>query len=205
MSASRGRGVWLPAALAGLLCGCSTEGLVFRAPDYRAPERIAVLPFDNETTSLQAPDMLRRFTAEELPLHGAVSLPLDETDRRLKAIGITDGGQLKAYAAADLGRALEADGLLYGTVEDYTNQNVGFFRRRLVRLRLRMASAPGGGRLWEAVGSGSDEKVSIRERDAIRSFLKGLAEQALEGAAGIPLEREARLAVKEAFKAFPGR
>ena len=132
-------------------------------------------------------------------------LPLEEVDLRLRKIGITDGGQLAAVTPHRLGEALGVDRLIFGRVEEFTYQNVGFAGRRSVRLGLTLVSASSGERLWEEAGAWQTGQISTGTDEAATSFLAGLAQQALETAFGVPLQHESRHAVRIAFRGFPRR
>jgi len=163
-----------------------------------------VLPFDNASVSLTGGELARRFAAQSLGAFGQETPALSETDERLRAVGVSDGGQLRAYTDAELARAVGADGLLYGTLEDFAVRNVGFLLRRSVRLRLRLVRSDGE-RLWEAEGSAVRTRVALRRRKAAEIFVEGVAEQALEGLLRSPLAGETRLALERAFRTFPRR
>ena len=193
--------------LAGFLAGCAPRVVVYRSPDFatKAPERIAVLPFDNESLNLQGARILRKLVNERVAGHGYLNLPVELMDARLKEIGITDGGQLGAYSAQDLGRVLGVDGLLYGVVEQFTHQNVGFAQRRAVRLKLKLVLAATDEKLFEAVGAGVRGKLTLDKKEARRAFVHGLVRQAAEGMLKVPLMPESRLAVDRIFRDFPRR
>ena len=180
---------------------------MFQAPDYpsRAPSRVAVLPFDNESTSLRAPDILRALVQTRVSASGYGTPLLEDVDSRLKGLGVTDGGQLRRFDAKELGKTLEADGLLYGVVEEFAFQNLGFFQRRVVRLRLKLVASDTGERLWESVGQGEQDRAVLKQKEAMRAFILGLAEQALEGALGVPLMPESQAAVGRLFDTLPRR
>lgn len=200
----RPRALALAAALA---CGCaSPEPARYLAPDFgaRAPARVAVLPFDNESVDLAGPELLRRLVFSRLEGHGFAAPGLEAVDAALAAsLGITDGGQLRSVEPARLGRALGADGLLYGTVEDFAFVNVGFAVRRVVRLRLRLVEAAGGARLWEDAGLGLTERLTLTKKGARRAFFEGVAERAAEGLLRTPLMPESLEAVRCLFSRLP--
>lgn len=205
-----GRPPRLPAAVlwAAAAWGCaSARPAAYLAPDFAsaAPRAVAVLPFDNESMSFEAPETLRRLVAERLLFTGAKVLYGEEVDERLKSLGVTDGGQLGAYAPADIGAALGADGLLYGRVEEFVYQNVGFVRKREVRLRLKLVSAPEGKRLWEDAGSGTSVRLAFKKSEAGRAFIEGVLEQTAERLFKAPLEAEAESAVDDVLSRYPRR
>jgi hypothetical protein len=193
--------------LAGLTGCATTREAFYQAPDFaaKAPDRVAVLPFDNETTSLQAAGILRRLVAERLPTQGYSCVPLEAADETLQGMGVTDGGQLGAYAPKSLGEALQAKGLLYGSVEEFAYQNVGFIQRRIVRLRLRLLDAETGERLWEDVGEEEEGQIVLDRKDAARAFVRGVLDQAVGTALRSPLMRESQAAVEKVFQRLPRR
>ncbi|TPW18857.1 MAG: hypothetical protein FD126_3265, partial [Elusimicrobia bacterium] len=104
-----------------------------------------------------------------------------------------------------VGDAVGAPGLLFGTLEEFTYQNVGFVRRRAVRVTLRLVEAATGERLWEAVGDESHGRLAFGGKEAGRNFVDGVVEQAVETALGVPLMLESRAAVEEALDGLPRR
>lgn len=189
------------AVAAAALAGCAGARVRYAADGLatRLPSSVAVLPFDNEALSLRAPILLRRLATAALAERGWPTADGEAVDAALAGLGVSDGGQLRAVDPRRVGEAVGAPGLLYGTVEEFTYQNVGFLRRRAVRLSLRLVEAATGELLWEASGEEVNSRLALRRREAGRSFVEGVVEQAAETALGVPLGREARAAVDEAL------
>ncbi len=179
----------------------------YAAPDLasRLPASVAVLPFDNESVSLKGPLMLRALASEALAARGFAQPEAAEVDAGLGRLGVTDGGQMCALDPKKVGDAVGAPGLLFGTLEEFTYQNVGFVRRRAVRVTLRLVEAATGERLWEAVGDESHGRLAFGGKEAGRNFVDGVVEQAVETALGVPLMLESRAAVEEALDGLPRR
>ncbi|TBR22146.1 hypothetical protein EPO15_08650 [bacterium] len=195
------------APIAAALAACSPRAVRYVAPDLpsRLPASVAVLPFDNESVSLKGPELARRLTAEALAARGFSSPEAKDVDEALTRLGVSDGGQLRAFDPKKVGEAVGAAGLLYGTLEEFTYQNVGFLRRRAVRLTLKLVEAATGERLYEAVGAESRGRAALDKKAAGRNFVDGVVEQAVETALGAPLLLESRLAVDEALTGLPRR
>ncbi|MCX5788112.1 MAG: DUF799 family lipoprotein [Elusimicrobia bacterium] len=195
----------LPAALAA--AGCAKGVVRYVAPDYaaKAPPRVAVLPFGNQSVDLLGPEVLRGLVQSALTERGFQPLALDAVDAKLAELGIHEGGQLAGTAPEKLAEALGADGLFYGTVEEFTMQNVGFLIRRVVKLRLRLVSAADGERLWEDMGEGFSASVTLDKKEAQRLFLLGIFARGMENALHTPLIPESRLAVEELISRLPRR
>ena len=196
-------------SLMGLgLAGCvSTKDLRYETANFysKAPARVAVLAFDNQSLDLTGPELLRKMVASSLNSRGYETVPLEKVDEKLKTLGITDGGQLRAVTPQQVGAAMEADGLLYGDVEDFAFLNIGFAIRRIVRLHLKLVLALSGEKLWEDTGQGLSQFLILQEKEAQRAFIEGLALREKEILFHIPLLPEAQEAVQVLLGSLPPR
>ncbi|MDD2804772.1 MAG: DUF799 family lipoprotein [Elusimicrobiales bacterium] len=198
------------AALALLLaaaCGCAGGSAYLVSPSLRtAPDaRVAVLPFDNQSTAVDASDILRKLAAENFSRRGYPPLPEGETDEKLRALGVVDGGQLPAFKPEEIGKALGADLLCYGDVEDFTFQNLGFVVRKSVVLKVKLVSAATGETLYEGTGSGKDYKIFTNADEAKAAFVEQLAVKLVQNILKTPLKREAETAAGKALDRLPRR
>jgi len=107
--------------------GCASNP-VYLSKTFVHPQRVAVLPMSNETNDLDAAAYIRQLIFNRLNSRGIPLVPLAEVDAKLKVQGFTDGGQLRATTPQKLGEWIGADGLFYGTIEDFEYVNVGFLR-----------------------------------------------------------------------------
>ena len=194
----------LPAAL---LAACAGGGSYTVSPSLRAaPDvRVAVLPFDNQTTDVNADEILRRLAEEGFSKRGYAPLAPEDVDSRLSALGISDGGQLPAVKPEELGKALGTDLLCYGDVEDFTFQNLGFVVRKNVRLRVKLVSAATAETLYEGTGAGKDVKVYLDKDQARAAFVEQLAVKLVQNIFKTPLKREAEAAAWKALDRLPRR
>jgi len=128
-----------------LCCGgcahCRKVPLV-RQP-YGAPSSVAVLPFLNYTNDVAAPAVVRRLAHLALKRRGYQPISLEETDRKLRQLGITQGGQLRSRNPTELAQTLEVSALLYGELE------------KLKKMGLLFALSAGRGS-HQAVGVGAE-------------------------------------------------
>ncbi|MDD5210263.1 MAG: DUF799 family lipoprotein [Elusimicrobiales bacterium] len=186
---------------------CAGGGAYLVSPSLRtaADLRVAVLPFDNQSTDVGAADIMRGLAAEGFEKRGYPYLPLAEVDGKLSGLGVSEGGQLPGLKPADIGRALGADLLCYGDVEDFTFQNLGFVVRKSVILRVKIVSASSGEILYEGTGSGKDIKVYFNKDEAKAAFVEQLAEKLVQNLLKIPLKREAEAAAWKALDRLPRR
>ena len=193
------------AALLVVLGACAGPDSFLVSPALQAvPDgRIALLPFENYSNDVSAPDLLRGEVSKRFALRGYAPLAAAETDEKLRAMGITDGGQLPAFKPADIGKALDVDLLCYGSLEDFTFQNLGFVVRKSVRLHLKIVSAGTGETLFEAVGKGRDIKVFLSADEAKAAFVVYSAEKLAQNMLKHPLLAQSEKAMDQVFERLP--
>ena len=136
---------------------------------------------------------------------GYAPFALGETDERLRAIGITDGGQLASVKPADIAAPFGADLLCYTTLEDFTFQNLGFIVRKNVKLRLKIVSASTGETLFDAEGAGKDLKVYLDREEAKQAFLINSAAKLVQNMLKHPLWPQTEKALDRIFDRMPQR
>jgi len=197
----------LCAVLAAAAWGCSGKSAYLVSPALGAlPDpRVAVLPFDDQSTDVNAADIMRKLAAEGFARKGYPYLPLAEVDARLSGMGISEGGQLPGLAPKAIGAALGADLLCYGDVEKFTFQDLGFVVRKEVRLHLKVISASTGETLYEKSGTGKDFQVYTNKDDAKRALVEQLAVKMVQNILKTPLKREAEISAEKALDSLPRR
>ena len=195
------------ALLLAAACACAGGGAYLVSPSLRAADdpRVAVLPFDNQSTEVSAAEIMRGLAAEGFEKRGYPYVPLSEVDGKLAGLGVSEGGQLPGLKPADIGKALGADLLCYGDVEDFTFQNLGFMVRKSAVLRVKIVSARSGETLYEGTGSGRDVKVYFNKDEAKAAFVEQLAVKLLQNIMNTPLKREAEAAAWKALDRLPRR
>ncbi len=110
----------------------------------------AVLPFANETNTVDAPEILRKLMAEELLRHHFRLQPLEETAALLRdRLQISDGGQLPAGASREIGEALGAGTLFYGNVLEWKKITTGIYNVVSVKAQVKLVDAASGAVRWE--------------------------------------------------------
>lgn len=197
----------LLALAAAAACACSGGGGYLVSPSLRgAPDpRVAVLPFDNQSTDMNAADIMRKLAAEGFGRRGYLPLPAAEVDDKLSALGVSEGGQLPGVKPEEVAKALGADLLCYGDVEDFTFQNLGFVVRKSVGLKVKLVSGATGETLYEGTGAGKDVKVFINKDEAKAAFVEQLAVKLVQNILKSPLKREAEIAADKALDRLPRR
>src|SRR6185295_7765543 len=132
-----------------LLAGCATAA---PAPKHTVPfpKKVALLPLNNGSLDVTAPELMRNLLDSDLAATSVDTISVHEIDDKLRAMGITDGGQIRSVTAQKLGPALGADGLLYGEIDEFKGVNVGVYVNRVVDVRLWLVDAQTGQTLWES-------------------------------------------------------
>lgn len=185
---------------------CSGKPAYFIAPGFAHPEEpVALLPFENETVDLSAEDYLYKLAAKRIAARGYSLIQGEQVMEGLKSIGITDAGQMASATPETIGRAVGADLLCYGVIEDFTFQNLGFVIRKNVKLRLKLVSASTGEVLYEATGTGRDVKVYLDRNEAKKAFVEQMAVKLVQNMLKSPLAREAERAAADAAAGLPAR
>lgn len=185
------------------LCSCAAR---FQSRVSFPPggfEKVVVLPFENQTVDMQAQKVLRKMVRDKFLEFGYNALAPEFVDEKLKEIGITDGGQLRAVEIGEMKELFGGGTLFYGTVEDFTFQNLGFIVRKEVRLAVRMVDAESGEVIYENTGQGKDTNLYLSKDEAKKAFLVNSAANLAQNMLGIPLAREAKEAVSDIFAKIP--
>ncbi|OGR68383.1 MAG: hypothetical protein A2081_02210 [Elusimicrobia bacterium GWC2_61_19] len=190
-----------------LAAGCAGKAAYLVSPALRtaADPRVAVLPFDNQSTDIGAPDVMRKLAEEGFAKRGYQPLPAEEVDAKLASLGVSEGGQLPGVKPEALGQALGVDLLVYGDVEDFTFQNLGYLIRKAVVLRVKVVSAGTSETLYEGSGSGKDIKVFFNSDQAKAAFVEQLAVKLVQNILKTPLKKEAETAADKALGSLPRR
>jgi len=160
--------------------------------------KTALLPFSDETTSIDGPVLARQLVFAQLKEAGYSLLPLEETDERLRRRGFGDGGQLGAAKPEDLAAWLGAGRLVFGEITDYGEIMAGVYNRRMVK---------GGFRVWAPGEKELSFAESVVRVKTPKSLLGGLAGQLAKGLVervkNKPLAYEAGVFSRQAAENLP--
>jgi len=174
-----------------ILFGCATGPQQYLKSGFIPPKILAVLPLNNHTTDLDGPQAVRFWMDYRLKeKKGYYTLSLEQIDKALMDIGITDGGQLASVTPQALGQKLGADAILYGELLEFDYQTTGFLNIRKVRARFKMVDAQTGETLWEGEGLGANSEGAVSVSGAVRAGIKQIGTQLAERALNSPLRTE---------------
>lgn len=170
------------------------------APWFR--RRVAVLPFSDQTNSIDGPVMLRQLLHASLAEGGYDVQPLEDTDELLRRKGYSEGGQLAAAKDADIIAWLGVDAVVYGDIADFNEIMAGVYSKRQVSGSFSMAAAGEKSRVW--AGEADVFRVRLPKSFAgglFSQLAKGLYERIREK----PLYEESVLFVRRAAGTLPRR
>lgn len=145
-------------ALAVLFAGCVTRGgQAFRHPeaDLSAISRVAVLPFENYTTTQFAGEKVTAIYISELLLNIDVEVvEPGEVAKVLQTNGII-GSKLSQSQIKSVGQALRADTLIIGNVQDYGRERFRNESYPIVAINVRWVDVNTGTIIF--MGTASEE------------------------------------------------
>jgi len=172
------RGV-LAAGLLVVLAGCAdTRYAAHHARDagaLDATQDVAVVPLENLTNYPKAGLIAAELVSTELYRRGLFRLTEGTALRQaLNALEIDVADLAVTYAAAELGRRLEVDAVLVGSVSEYGYQH-GLHEEPVVGLNLRLVDAASGDILWAA--SHSTTGRGYLARDSVNAAAQRLVEE----------------------------
>lgn len=163
----------------------------------------AVLPYSDDTTSVDGPANLRTLTAAALRRGGWAVADLEETDRALRRRGYSQGGQLKRADPADLARWTGAERLFFGDVSEFRNVMLGFLGRREVVGTLRLWDH--GGEVYSVEKNAVTQEGTVDGAEATGLMAGQLGKALLEAWSRKPLGAESALWVVRALQGLPLR
>lgn len=176
--------------------------LLHLAPDYKAPDIVGVLPADNHSNDLAAPDTVLRVASETLTRLGYLTIFSPAQEESLRKIGLTYGGQLSAFEPKQLSSTLGTTSLLYTKIEEFKEINIGFYQNRKVFLTLSLTSGQGKN-LWEVEAKATNRAYSLSLKEAGKAFAEGVATSAVQKMLKIHMLEETYMAIGQASLKIP--
>ena len=162
----------------------------------------AILPFTDETTSIDGPPLIRALLQESLKAAGYRLQPSEETDKLLLSHGLTQGGQLGAADQAEICGWLGVDRLFYGDINEFGEVIAGVYNRRMIKGRIMLWDLKAGSFIWAL-------DAQVIKFNTPKSFLAGmvprLTKSLVERLKNNPMAYEASVFSAKAAEALPER
>lgn len=145
--------------LAALLPACTT--IPARTADKANQiKTVAVLPLINNTNNVEGPAKLQAHLTAGMYERYYDVVETDEVNQKLKdQMGVTLGAQLDMAKPDILCKALGADGLLYGVLDDYIVKPTGVYTIKRVRARTKLVDCKTGGVVWKGGAGGKSQEA----------------------------------------------
>ncbi len=158
-------------ALAGLVAACGSGDRappavhLDRAALAETPRTIAVLPFRNLTGNAYAGDVAQALVEPQIRARGLFQ-PLEESDMaaRLTAQGLDPLRAAETMPAAELGRRLQVDAVLTGSVAEY-GYTYSLREEPAVALAMRLVRSSDGKVLWS--DADADRSTGMTAQDSL--------------------------------------
>lgn len=148
--------------------GCAGKQIKNVRQDFIAPDIIVMLPPDNQSVDLTAPKAVIGALASSMIGLGYFPIYTPAQEAALRDMGITDGGQLRAFKLADISSRLGVDGVVKSEILDFGKVNIGFYIQGKVASHLSLHDAVGD-MLWEADAKYTEAKMTLSLAEAIAS------------------------------------
>jgi len=193
----------LGGCMAGMPGMAKSSPAIFVDPGFTTPMKVAVLPFDNESVDLDVHDLYRNLFAEALKEKKYEVLPLQETDTKLREMGVTQGGQLKALKNVDIQKKLGVEGLVFGNMKEAKYLTVGVKKEKKVTGHASLFK--GATRLWEDEKSDGKSEYSLNPAEALKKqVVTKMTEKAMSRFQGHPLYVHVEMVVYKLQETLPG-
>lgn len=156
---------WQAIFFIGLMMGCAgPHHLLINDYEMKRPRLIAVLPVQNETVHLKAPELFRPIVHQKIGQKGYETLSLSFIDQKLAEKDIHEAGQVHSLPPQELGRLLGADALLYTTITEFSTTYLVAYASITVAARFELRDARSGELLWQADHQVKDIKAGADKR-----------------------------------------
>ncbi len=163
--ARRGRSAVLLFLFVVALPGCALFRDTYhdQSMDFGSIAAVAVLPFENLSRDRSAGVRVRDvFVTKLLATHGVYVLPAGEVSRGVARAGVLNATTPSPEDAVKLGREIEADAVIIGTLREYGDVRSGTTSANIISLSLRMMEAETGRLVWSA--SSTKGGISVLDR-----------------------------------------
>ena len=186
------------------LSGCGLPKAQYIRNPYPKPSVIAVLPITNHSNDVKAPELMRKLAATALGKGGYAVVPAERVDAKLKAAGITQGGQLRSKTPAELARITGAPALFIGTLKKASHVTLGVYLNRKVEFAAELFDVTGA-RIWKHSAKASSTELELDPKEAGKALAGQLAEKWVETLLSHPLYPEMRQSLYKVFMTLPAR
>lgn len=130
------------------------------------PRKVAIMPFSNTTGNDRAQKLVRDSFYRYFSAKRYQDVELFEIDDALRQYGGLETRQHLRKEVEELGKLLQADGVIYGTITGFDKVFLGLYSQVSVELEVRLIECKSGRELWRA-----KHRTTHREMDVPFEFL----------------------------------
>ena len=123
---------------------------------------IASLPLANDTANMSIGATLRQNLAQRFGSKGYLVQPPGDTDERLRAMGITLGGQINGVAPKEFHDKLGVDAVVSGTIHQASSLITGVYNRRVLDAEITLTDTRTGSVIWT-------QRNTVTSQDTMRA------------------------------------
>ncbi len=144
-------------------CASTSPHYIHEKYDFSVIQKVAVLPLENLSTEQLAPERVRKVVVSELLNAGVVDVvETGQVNRALAQQQIQAVNSMSAKQIEELGKSLDAQVLIMGSVDNYERVNVGGGSFAEVAVTLRAVDASSGAIVWSISKSAGGAGVTGR-------------------------------------------
>jgi hypothetical protein len=143
--------IWgLVILVSGFISGCIS--IPVPQPDLTNPiHTVVILPFANESNSVDAPNQIRDLLEKKLTAKFYKVTPRAEVDQLMvDRLGITLGEQLSEVEFSEIKKNIAADAYIYGNITHYDQTMSGVLNTNRVRTEMKMVQARDDSVFWNS-------------------------------------------------------
>jgi len=186
---------------------CTLVGCAYQQQDYTAlfasnPRSILVVPVQNDTTTLDAPEVVEAVVTRPLAERGYYVFPLLLTDALFKDLGLSEAGHVHELPPERFRELFGTDAVLFVTVIDWGNKYLVLDSATVVALAFSLRDARTGTVLWTSTQV-VQRSTGAAGGDPIAALIGAAIGYVLNEALEVDYRPLARQAVAQAFDA-PG-
>lgn len=131
--------------------------------DFSFIKKVAVMPVENMTVDKFAPEIVRQAVITELLATGAVDVVVPgDVMYAIDRLGIKNPALPSVEQIKNLGKALQVQGLILGSVDRYGEERYGNITAPSVSITLMMADTSSGSIIWSVTKSRGGASFAAR-------------------------------------------
>lgn len=148
------------------LSGCARTTFTYHIRedvDFSFFKRVAVMPLENMTTDKFAAEIVRQAVISELLATGAVDVVVPgDVMYAIDRLGIKSVALPTAEQIKNVGKTLNVQGVILGSVEKFGDERLGSISAPAVTITLMMADTSSGGIVWSTTRSKGGASFAAR-------------------------------------------